>query len=98
MSWNNEPCLIRSTVIDLNLIELINFFMSLNKCSGSCNIIDNLFTKICVPSKTKDRNIRLFIMLIRKNEVKTLIEHIFYMILNENLIVEPVVQIKKMEK
>ena len=72
--------------------------MSLNKCSGSCNIIDNLFTKICVPSKTKDRNIRLFIMLIRKNEVKTLIEHIFYMILNENLIVEPVVQIKKMEK
>ena len=71
--------------------------MSLNKCNGGCNIIDNLSTKICVPSKTKDRN-RLFIMLIRKNEVKTLIEHIFYVILNENLIVEPVVQIKKMEK
>ena len=72
--------------------------MSFNKCNGVCNIIDNLSTKICVPSKTKDRNIRLFIMLIRKNEVKTLIEHIFYVILNENLIVEPVVQIKKMEK
>ena len=90
--------MIRSTVIDLNLIELINFFMSLNKCNGGCNVIDNLSTKICVPSKTKDRNIRLFITLIRKNEVKTLIEHIFYVILNENLMVEPVVQIKKMEK
>ena len=32
------------------------FMTSLDKCNGSCNVVDDLSTKICVPSKTKDIN------------------------------------------
>ena len=28
--------------------------ISLDKCNGSRNVVDNLSTKICVPSKTKN--------------------------------------------
>ena len=49
---NNEPCMVRSTLIDLNPVELkyYRFMISLNKCSGSCNVLSS---KICVPKKTK---------------------------------------------
>ena len=32
--------------------------------------------KTCVPSETKDENVKLFSIIIRINEVKTLIRHI----------------------
>lgn len=50
--------------------------MSLNKCNGGCNVIDNLSTKICVPSKTKDINVKVFSMIARVHEFITLIKHI----------------------
>ena len=45
--------MIRSTLIDVNPIELNDYpFMdSLDKCNGSCNVVDDLYTKIGVPSK-----------------------------------------------
>ena len=47
----------------------------LDKCNGSCNAMDNLSTKICISSKTKDVNVKVCKMII-KNEVKTLVKHI----------------------
>ena len=49
--------------------------ISLDKCSGSCNSVGDLATKICVPSKTKDVNVKVFNMITNKNEVKTLVKH-----------------------
>ena len=49
--------MIRPTLIDLNPIEL-NIY--LDKCSGSFHATDNLSTKICVSSKTKDIHVKLF--------------------------------------
>ena len=48
--------MIRPTPIDLNPVELdyLSFMISLDKCNGSCNAVDDLSTKICVPSETKD--------------------------------------------
>ena len=39
------------TLIDLNPIELKYYplIISLDKCNESCNDVDDLFTKICVP-------------------------------------------------
>ena len=39
----------RSTLIDLNPIELNNypFMISLDKCNGTCNVFDDLSAKIC---------------------------------------------------
>ena len=31
--------------------------ISLDKCNRNCNIVDDLSTKVCVPSKTKDVNV-----------------------------------------
>ena len=44
MSLNNEPCMARPTFIDLNTVELKNypFMISLDKCNGCCNAVDEL--------------------------------------------------------
>ena len=43
----------------------------LGKCNGSCNAMDNLSTKICISSKTKDVNVKVCKMITIINEVKT---------------------------
>ena len=42
--------------------------ISIEKCSGSCNSFDNLSTKICIPSKIKDINVKIFNMVTNNNE------------------------------
>ena len=78
VSLNNEPCLIRPALTDLNPVELGSYpvMISLDKCNGSCNVVDGLSTKMCVPIKTKDINVKVFYMIIRINEVKTLAKYI----------------------
>ena len=46
----------RPTLIDLNPIELkyYPFMISLHKYKETCHTVDNLYTKIWIPSKTKD--------------------------------------------
>ena len=72
--------MIRPTLIDLNPVELnyLSFMISLDKCNGSCNAVDDLPTKICVPSETKDMNDKKCNMITRINEVKTLVKHNSY--------------------
>ena len=69
--------MIRPTLTDLNPVALKNYplMISLNKCNGSCNSIHDLSTKICVPSKTKDINVKVFNMITNKYESKTMVKH-----------------------
>ena len=74
----NKPCIIRSTLIDSNPVEL-NYYplmISLGKFNGSCNAADDLSTKMCVLTKRKGVNIKVFKMITRMKEAKTLIKHI----------------------
>ena len=75
ISLNDEPCMIRPTLTDLNPVEFkyYPFMISLEKCNGSCNVLS---PKICVPKKTKDINVKLFNMLTNKHEAKTMTKHI----------------------
>ena len=68
----------RPSRIDLNLTELnyYPFMIGLDKFNGSCNVADDLSTKICVPSKTKHINLKVFNMIARIYEAKTLVKHI----------------------
>ena len=71
MSLNNDPCIISLTLIDLNSIELnyYPFTISIDKCSGSFNVVDDVSTKICVPSEKKDANVnKVFSMITRMND------------------------------
>ena len=72
---NDESCMIRPTVIDLNPAELkcYTFMISLDKCSGSCNVLSQ---KICVPKGTKEIYVKAFNMITNKNEAKAMTEHI----------------------
>ena len=72
---NDEPCMVRTTLIDLNPVDLkyCPFMISLVKCSGSCNVLS---PKICVPKETKDINVKVFNMIPNKNEAKVMAKHI----------------------
>ena len=72
---NDEPCMVRTTLINLNPVELkyYSFTISLVKCSGSCNVLS---PKICVPKETKDTNVKVFNMIPNKNEAKVMEKHI----------------------
>ena len=75
---NNEPCMVRPTLIDLNLVEFkcYPFIVSPDKCSESCNSANDLSTKICFPIKIKDINVKSFNMITNRDEAKTLVKHI----------------------
>ena len=48
------------------------FTVKLDRCVGSCNTLNDLSNKVCVPSKTEDLNLSVFIMASRINELKTI--------------------------
>ena len=52
---NNEPCMIRPVLLDLNPVELKYYpsMINLDKCSRSCNSVDNLSIKKMFPVKQK---------------------------------------------
>ena len=47
--------------------------ISLDKCTGSCNVLS---PKICVSKQTIDINVKTFNMITNKNEAKTMTKHI----------------------
>ena len=57
-SLSNEPCLVRSTVIDLNSNKLhyYPFMISLCRCNGRFNTLDEQSGRICLPNETENGN------------------------------------------
>ena len=58
-SMNNQECKIRSKIIDVNSNEPLFYSSSIkvNKCSGSCNNINDPYAKLCVSGVVKNTNI-----------------------------------------
>ena len=52
------------------------FAVKLDICVGSCNTLDDLSNKGCVPNTTEDLNLRAFKMITGINESKTSTKHI----------------------
>ena len=75
LSLNDEPCIVRPTVIDLNPVDLKYYplMISLDKCGRSCYVLS---PKIYLPQKTKDINVKVFNMIANKSEAKTMTKHI----------------------
>ena len=70
--------MIRSTFIDVNPVELnhYSFMISIDEYNGSSNTVYDVSTKICLLSKTKEVDVKLFNMIARINEAKTLVKYI----------------------
>ena len=64
---NDEPCMVRPTLIDLNSVKLKYYplTISLDKCTGSYIVLS---PKICVLKETKNINVKVFNTLTNKNE------------------------------
>ena len=81
---SNQKCMIQPTLINLHPNEYTMntkfhyypFVVQLNRCVGSCNILNDLCNKVCVPNKTEDLDISVFNMITGINESKTLINHV----------------------
>ena len=55
------------------------FLVKLDRYFESCNTLNNLSTKICVPNKTEDLNLSsMFNMITEINESKILTKHMSY--------------------
>ena len=46
-----------------------------NKCSGSCNTLDNPMTKLCIPNVIKRVNMHVYNFLVRLNETRNVLWH-----------------------
>ena len=69
VSWSNQKCIIPPTHINLPPNEYSQefhyylFLVKLDRCTGSCNTINDLPNKVCVPNKTEDLNLSVFNMI-----------------------------------
>ena len=52
------------------------FTIKLDRCVESCNTLNDLPNKVCVPNKTEDLNLSMFNIITEINELKTLTKHI----------------------
>ena len=72
VSRNNQECKIRSEIININTNEPIfySFSIKVNKCSGSCNSVNDPYSKLCVPNTVKNINVRVFNLMSFTNQTK----------------------------
>ena len=46
------------------------FFLLVLKCSGSCNNINDQYSKMCIPDVVKNLNVKVFNLMSRTNETR----------------------------
>ena len=68
---NNQECKTR-TKININNNEPVfyPFSIKVNKCSGSCNNINDPYAKLCVPDIVKNINVKVFNLMSFSNQTK----------------------------
>ena len=82
MSLRNQKCMIQPTLTNFYPNEhsqefhYYPFEVELDRCAGSCNTLNDLSNKLCVPNKTEDLNLSVVNMISGINELKTLTIHI----------------------
>ena len=82
ITLNNQPYMTRPTLIDLNpdeynqALRYYPFMVKLDRCNGSYNNLDEPSGRRCVANKTEDINLKVFNMITRINESKTLTKHV----------------------
>ena len=82
VSLSNQKCMIQPTLINLHpneysqVLHYYPFVVKLDRYVGSCNTLNDFCNKVCVPNKTEDLNLSLFIMITGINESKILAKHV----------------------
>ena len=82
ISLNNRQCVNQLTLINLHPNEYFEglryypFAVNLDRCIRSCNTLNDLSNKLCVPSKTEELVLSVFNKITGINELKILTKHI----------------------
>ena len=77
VSLDNQPCQVTSTFIDINSNKTLLYIytVSINKCGGSCNTINDPYARVCVPSKVKNMILKVCPLITGVSEAKHLAQH-----------------------
>ena len=79
LSVINRECLPRPTILDVNegVAEALfyPYNVLVNKCSGSCNMLDDPMAKLCVPNIIKRVNMKVYNFLMKLNETGIVLWH-----------------------
>ena len=72
ISISNQECKTIPQVINVNEDEPVFFPFSIKKikCGGSCNNINYLYVKMCVPDVVKNLNVKVFNLMSIANETR----------------------------
>ena len=72
VSMNNQECKVRTKIINIKNNELLLYPYSIevNKFSGSCNNINDPYSKLCVPDVLKNINVKIFNLMSRTNATR----------------------------
>ena len=77
VSIKNQKCKVRPEIVDVSSNNPIfhSFSVTINRCSGNCNSINDPYAKICVPNIVKNLNVKVFKLMSRTNETKSMKLH-----------------------
>ena len=93
MSLNNQKCMTQATLINLHPNEYSQEFqyypfpVKIHRCVESSNTLNDLSTKVCVPSKIEYLNLSAINIITGINESKILAKH-YHANVNVNLMGE----------
>ena len=75
----NQKCMPGPKILDVNegVREALFYLYSVqvNKCSESCNTLDNPMAKVCIPNVIKGVNMQVYNFLMRLNETRNVLWH-----------------------
>ena len=73
----NQKCMPRTKILDVNerVVEALfyPYNVLVNKCSGSCNTLDDPMAKLCAPNIIKIVNMKVYNFLMRLNETRNVL-------------------------
>ena len=84
LTIQNQKCMTQPTLINLHPNECTQclyyypFVINLDRYVGSCNTLNDLSNKVCVPKKAQDLNSSIFNMLTGINDCKVWAKHISF--------------------
>ena len=72
VSMNNQECRTRTKIININNNERVfyPFSIKVNKCSGSCNNINDSYAKLCFLDVVKNINVKVFNLMSYSNQTR----------------------------
>ena len=77
ISIKNQKCKVRPEIVNINSNNPIFYSscVTINRCNGNCNNINDPYGRICVPDTVKYLNVKAFNLMSKINETRSIKWH-----------------------